>query len=237
MPTFLQLCVKTRRECDLAGTGPTTVLSQTGKLEKIVNWVADAYTEIQGRYPNWRWMRKPFTVNTVASTDTYAYTACTDTEAGTVISRFKRWWADDECRRFTIYLSSGGVSGQRWLIWMPYDIFKVLYKFGQQQSQTGAPIHVSVDDNNRIVLGPNPDAVYVVGGDFQRSAQVLAADATVPEMPADYHMLAVYVAMRKYGASEAAVEVFSRGQLEGGRMLRQLELDQLPQMCLGGPLA
>jgi len=235
--TFLQLSVRTRSECDLSGTGPTTVVGQTGKLERIVNWVASSYTEIQNRYEQWRWLRKPFTLNTVASTDAYAYSSATDTEANAAISRFRRWWADDLDRPFTIYLQSDGVSGQRFLVWVPFDYFKRIYRFGPQQSQTGVPQHVSVDDNNKIVLGPNPDAVYVVGGDYQRGAQVLAADSDTPEMPADFHMSIVYEAMKKYAGGESAPEVYTRAITEGNKLMRQLELNQLPQICLGAPLA
>jgi hypothetical protein len=235
--TFLQLCQDASRECGVDSTGPSAVTGQTGEFLRLVNWVKNAHTELQNRYPNWRWMRKPFTVNTVASTDTYAYTACTDTETTAAITRFKRWWADDIYRAFTIYLTSGGVSGQRDLIWTPYEYFKRLYKFGPQQSNTGPPIHVSVDDNNKIVLGPNPDAIYTVGGDYQRGAQVLAANADTPEMPSDFHQLPVYMAMKKFAGYESAPEVMTRAVNEGNVLMRQLELDQLPMMGLAEPLA
>lgn len=237
MSTFLQLCDDASREMGVDSTGPTAVTNQTGEFLRIVNWVKNSYIELQNRYEYWRWMRKPFTVNTVASTDTYASTACTDTEAAAAISRFKRWWADDVDRPFTIYLQASGVSAQQRLIWVPYDYFKRVYKFGPQQSVTGPPIHVSVDDNNKIVLGPNPDAVYVVGGDFQRSAQILAADGDIPEMPANFHQLIVYMAMRKFAGYESAPEVMTRAVNEGNALMRQLEANQLPMIGMAAPLA
>lgn len=234
--TYLELVQRLAWECGTSGT-PTTVLSQTGEAMRLVNWVADAWKEIQGRYTSWRWMRKAFTLPTVASTDTYAYGACTDVSASALISRFKRWWPDDFDRRWWFYLQSAGVGAQQWLINIDYDDFRFLYKFGPQQLNTGQPVHFAINDENKIVIGPNPNAIYVIGGEYQRSAQVLAADADLPEMPDDFHLLIVYRAMQKYATYESAADVFNAGVAWEKPLMRQLEHDQMPQFRLAGPLA
>lgn len=226
-----------RRECiNGYASQPTAVTGQSGLMEKLVGWVADAYKDIQNRH-DWRWMRSNFTVNTVASTDTYAYGACTDTKTSAAISRFSHWWANDNLDRFKIYLTSSGVSAQCWLTWMPYEDFRRIYKFGAQQSLTGQPVHVSVDDDDKIVLGPNPDAVYTVRGSYQRGPQTLSADADEPDMPETFHDLIVYYAMERYATNSIAPEVLVRAKAEGGRMLRALELRQLPGFRLARPMA
>lgn len=235
MGTFLTLSSGTRRECGVPGTGPAAVTGQTGALERIVNWVAQAWTEIQQKHPNWRWMRKPFTVNTVSGTDTYAYGSVTDSEAAAVITRFARWLPDDDNHPFQCYLTSGGVGGEYRLIYLPYDQFQWQYKLGTQNN--GQPIHVSVDHNDKIVLGPKPNAIYTVTGEFQRSAQIFAANGDTPEMPAQFHNLIMYMAMCKHAGFESAPEVLLRGTTEGNRMMRALERSQLPALQLAGPLA
>jgi hypothetical protein len=235
--TYLQLCQDVVRECGIPGTGPSAITGQTGELARVVAWVKNAYTEIQNRYPDWRWLRKPFTFNTVAGTDAYAYGSVTDGEASALITRFSRWWANDLDRRPTIYLSSGGVTGEHWLIWVPYSFFKRLYRFGPQTTARGMPIHISVNDANKLVLGPNPDAVYVVQGEYQKNAQVLAANSDTPEIPVDYHQLIVCRAMAKYAGFESASDVMLRATTEGNPLMRQLEANQRPQMRLAGPLA
>ena len=142
---------------------------------------------------------------------------------------------DDLEDRPKCYLSSGGVGGEYWLIYIPWEQFKVLYKKGTQNN--GQPIHITVDNAENIVLGPKPDAVYVVSGDFQRGVQVLAADGDIPDMPTNYHDLIVYRAIEKYGANSVAPEIFNRARLEGNRIMRALELSQLPRMRFGAPLA
>lgn len=234
---FLQLVDQVAEECGVSGGGPSTVVSQSGELKRLVDWTAQAYTEIQNRFPNWKWMRSTFTVNTVAHTDSYAFGAVTDDLTSQPIARFKWWWVDDGDTPAKCYPQASGVSGQKYLIWLPWEYFKQLYKFGPQQTHYGPPVHVSVDPQRNLVLGPNPDGIYVIQGDFQRGAQSLAADADTPDMPSDYHYAIVYRAMLKYGVYEAAGEVIARAREEGARIMRQLEQNQLPQIRLGAPMA
>lgn len=238
MSTYLELCQSLRQECYTSYSNqPTTVAGQTGAMANVVTWISKSYKDIQLRYDNWRWMRSNFTVNTVASTDSYDYTDCTDTKTGSAISRFSHWWANDPADGFRSYLTSGGVSGQQWLRYLEYEKFRSFYKFGAQQSQTGQPFVVSVDDDEKIVLGPNPDAIYTISGSYQRGPQILTLDADEPDMPERFHDLIVYWAMQRYAIKAVAPEVLARANLEGGRLMRALEQSQLPKIRLGGPLA
>lgn len=235
MATFLGLCVDARQECQVTGTGPATVAAQVGVLKSVVDWVSQSYTELQlARY--WLWMRSTFTVNTVSGTDTYAYTACTDSRLGAVISRFFRWWLFDEDgdMNITCYLTSSGVGSEAYLIFMPWSDFRQLYKKGTQTN--GTPVHVTIDPQNKLVLGPKPNAIFTINGEYQMSPQTLSVDADEPEMPSRFQRLIVYMAMEKYGASKGAGEIFQRGGYEGSKLRNQLELDQLPSVEIAEPL-
>lgn len=237
MATFLQTVQRLRQECIGAGSTPlpTAVTSQVGQSKQMVDWVISAWTDIQNRHDDWKWLRKAATFNTVADDDTYAYTDVTDVEDGAAISRFSRWWVDDRMDPWKCYLQSGGVGGEYRLCYLPWPHFKYLYRIGTQNS--AQPIHITVDDSMNLVLGPKPDAVYVISGDYQRSAQVLAAEGDTPEMPSQFHDLIWRRAMEMYGAHLAAPEAFQRAVHEGHRTLRALELNQCPPVWLAGPLA
>lgn len=235
---YLELAMQTRQECDASGTGPAAVTNQAGESKRIVDWVKDAWTEIQNRHQNWRWMRSRFTLNTVAGDDTYAYTDATDSKTAAAIARFNRWWwqNEDGMQMVRIYKSSEGVATERRLIAVPsYSYFKYIYRIGTQNN--GVPAHVSVDEDDNLVIGPKPDGVYVVSGEFQRGPQILAANADIPDCPTKYHLLIVYHAMMKYGGFEAAQEVFSRARALAEPMMRDLEATQLPEITLAEPLA
>lgn len=231
MSTFLQLADKLHQETMDAGSGPTAVTSQTGELKRIVQWVADAWTEIQQERDDWLFARKSFTVNTVAADGAYAYTDCTDTVSGVAIARFARWYRNS----FKAYLSAGGVGAEYPLIWLEWERFRRIYRYGTQTD--GQPAHVSMDPTQAFVLGPKPSAVYVVSGDYQIGPQILAADGDTPEMPSRFHQLIVYDAMRKYGGNRVAPEAMMRAVTEGPVLRAALERDQLPSITFGGSLA
>lgn len=239
MSNYLQLCQDLRREASISGTGPSATASQTGEYLRVTNWIKQAWIDIQNRHqaPGWRWLRSPFTVNTVAEDDTYAATDCTDSRLSAAITRFRRWWLlDDEgCPAIKCYLSSAGVAGENYLTPLTWNQFRDIYKRGTQTSSQ--PQHVAVDPQNNLVLGPKPSAVYVVSGEYQMSAQILAANDDTPEMPSDFHSLIWRYAMQMYAGHQAAPEAMARAISEGNRQMRQLERDQLPEMRMGGPLA
>lgn len=232
MSTNLVLCKKLRQNCVDSGTGPITVVGQTGELLRLVDWISDSWNDIQTSSEFWRWMRKSFYVDTVAADGAYAFGDCTDTVSLAVITRWARWYQgkyDWKC-----YLSSGGVAGEYFLIWMDWEDFKYQYRKGTQTD--GKPIHVSQDPTGAFVLGPKPSAVYRVSGDYQIGTQIMTADADLPEMPARFHDLIMYEAMSKYGGNRIAPEAMVRALAEGTPLRASLELDQLPRMRLGRPM-
>ena len=231
MAIYLDLCQQLRQEVKGSGSGPSAVVGQTGVLARYVTWIADAWTELQQERDDWFWMRKSFTVNTVASDGEYAYTDCTDTVSLAAIARWSRWYKNS----FKCYLSASGVGGEYPLIWVDWEDFRRLYRYGSQTDSQ--PRFVSMDPTLKFVLGPKPDAVYVVSGDYQIGPQVLAADADEPEMPSRFHKLIVYEAMVKYGFNSIASDILSRAAAEAPKLRNPLMRMQLPPLRLGGSIA
>ena len=209
-----------------------------GVLKRFVDWVADAYVDIQIRHNNWRWLRSTFTFNTVANTDEYAYTVVTDLRLGTIISRFSRWLVRDErgLSNITFYLTSAGVSSEVYLTPLAWANFRYIYKRGAQSALTNKPVHITITPQNTLMLGPNPNGIYTVKGEYQMSAQTLALNSDVPEMPSDYHDLILYRAMEKASYDIVAVELLERAGKEGSRLTRALEFNQLPPITLAEPM-
>lgn len=197
----------------------------------------NAWTEIQNRHYNWRWLRSGFTVNTTSGDGTYAGTDCTDILTSATVTRFGSWVRldDNGASNIKCYLTSGGVAGEYWLTDLPWSYYYALYRRGTQNN--GQPVHFSIDPQNNLVIGPKPDGIYTISGEYYRSAQTFAADADTPEMPSQFHQLVVYMAMQKFAAYQNAPEVMSRGVTEGNRVMRQLEKNQLPMIGFGAPLA
>jgi hypothetical protein len=226
MSTYLQLCQRLRQEVGAAGTGPSAVTGQTGELARIVSWIAEADEEIQRERDNWRFMRGSFTLNTVADDGSYAASDCT-----TPISDLRKW---DE-HSFKIYLSASGVSDESQLHYLDYQAWYDVYNVGSQTSSR--PMYFTIDDNQSILLAPKPSAVYVVSGKYYKSVDTLAASSDEPLYPAEFHMLAVYLGMMKYGRYTGAPELYTDGERLYKKMLRQMERTQLPRVRPFEPMA
>jgi hypothetical protein len=235
--TYLELVQDLFAEVDLtSASSPTTLVGATGEIASLARWVKTAWTEIQGRNGGtWRFLRRDFTFQTVSGTDTYAYGSVTDVDAAAVISRFRRWHVNDPNNPAKCYLTSSGIGTQYWLRYLAWESFQTLYKIGTQNNST--PAHITVNPQDELVLGPKPNGIYTVTGEFYRSAQVLSANSDTPEMHSDYHSLIVYKAMEKYGAANAAQEVMYRGEKEGGAIMKQLEATQRQGIRRAGPMA
>jgi hypothetical protein len=230
--TFLTLCQDLRRECLIPGTGPTTVVGQTGQAERLVKWVRDAYTELQNEQANWRWLRGNFQLLTVSGTRYYPYTdvGVTDSDSAAAITRWSRWWTENPF----IYLQSAGVGTRHSLGWVDWQDLREVFNAGTETS--AYPIEWSIDPQERIAFRPAPDGVYVFQGEYQKGPQTLALDADTPEMPARHHALIVAMAMKKYAAAMAAPEVYAQARDIEAQHRAALEISQLPAPRFGPPL-
>lgn len=238
--TYLELCKAVCREAGIPNgeNAISAVTSQTGELQRIVNYVKSAWKETQNMYQSsgqyWRWMRRGFTLTLSSGTAEYAYTDATDDVTAAAIARFRKWTIDNPNDPPKIYLTSGGVGGEGWLHFIDWDSFKYLYRIGTQNN--GQPIHVTISPQNKLVFGPTPDDTYTVTGDFLLSAQELSAAGDEPECPSSFHDLIVWAALKRYGLFESAPECVTMGEHFEKKFLGDLIDDQLSGIELAGAL-
>jgi len=238
---LLQAVQKTAVNCDVVDK-PSEIIGtadQQGDLYRIVDWCIDAWTELQSSKRTWRFMRSRFTINTVADTSEYAYGAFTDVLAGALISRFRNWFVDNPQNPPKAYRTSSGIGTQYYMRFQAWNDFQALYQMGNQNP--GQPQIITVDPQNNIVVWPTPNDDYTITGDYHKSPQLLSADddgdTEFADMPAMFHTVVMYDAMRKYGTTEGAEEVILRANTEGAALKRDLDRDQLPRFEEGSPLA
>lgn len=231
--TFLEICQRLKRECAISGT-LTGVASQSGELQRMIEWAASAYDDICSMHQSWKFLRSSFTVNTVNNDDTYDVTDFTDSRASVslTVAKFSHWWWDT----FRIYLQSAGVATQTFLSPMEYDVFRDIYLFGSPPSNFPIKFTVRPDDS-AIILGPKPNGVYVLTGDYQKVAVPLTADAHTPLFPARFHMAVVWLAARRYAGYEEDGGLYDHANREYARLLAALEQDQLPAIEMPYALA
>jgi len=206
----------------LSGTGPASVISQTGESKKIVEWVQAADEDIQNMYPDWEFLRDDFSFSTIAAQQSY-----TPTQAGE--STLANWKVNER-GDVRIYSS---VLDESYLVYMPWQEFKSTYLFGSSRSQTGRPTVFSIKPNNSIIFHPIPNAVFNCNGEFYGKAVTMATNTADPQFPSQFHMILVWRALTLYGAYDAADERYTHGQNEYLRILTALKRDQMPQITWG----
>ncbi len=231
---FLQLCQALRRECEIPGTGPSSVAGQTGEFARLVNWIAQSWLEISLLHQEWRWLRRDVTFNTVAGQRAYLPTG---TEIGLTDFAARRRDLSGEDGVWRRYIL-GNPGSENYLSDMDYASFKAYWEFASRRTEQSEPINITVRPyDNALLLGALPNSVgYTIVGEYFAAPTELVNDADTPAMPPRFHMAIVYLAMTKYGANNAAGEIYSRGETEYKRMLSALELDQLDGILGACPL-
>lgn len=227
---YLQLTQRLRQECGVAGTGPSTVTSQVGEMKRLVDWVASAWTEIQGLHDTWEFLREDFSFGLVANVGEYTPSGAAG--VGAALTDF-RYWHKNTLR---LYRTDVGVADEQWLVEWGYQTFRDTYRYNLQV--TGRPLVFAKRPKDfALMFGLVPEQAYTCRGEYQRLPVVLSADADIPAIPTHLHMIVVYKAMISYGMEQAASEVVARAQDEYQKLLTVMEREMLPGMSLGNPMA
>ena len=228
MATFLSLCqAVARRSGTVSGTQPATVTGQTGRLNDIVQFVSEAWNEIQSKRDDWKWMNRSWSGSTISGTQAY-------TPAGLSISNHADWdiHAEVHC-----YLTSAGEANE-WRVpfLQDWDAFRSAYLRGTVQS--GAPrIYGIRPYDQALVLFPKPDAAYTLSGEYRKTNQTLSVDADEPEMPARFHDAIMWRALELLHDYDEADVLAAKAMREYGKHYSRLVSSQTPPVSLGRTLA
>lgn len=210
----------------MSGSGPSTVLAQTGEMQRVVEWIKTAYESVQNLHASWNFLKTEFSFPTIASTANYTKAAAGLTELGS--------WKTDS---FRCYLTATGVSDEQELDYIPWDEFRFVYQRGTSSTLTGRPSIFTVKPDLSVTFWPIPSAVYTVTGEYFKRAQVMSANADEPIIPLQFQAVIVWKALMLYGAYSAADEKYAHGQNEYRAVLAKLRRNQLDRVQYGAPLA
>ena len=229
---FLQLAQDLRLKCGVSGSGPASVAGQTGESARLVNWIANAWLEIQSLHQDWEFLRKSVSFVTQTGLATYSPLLCGAVDASNALD-FGMWARET----FRNYNTTAGFNSETLMYWIPYAEWRDTYQFGANRSVNSRPVFFTVTPNKSLGLGPVPLAGYTVVGDYYSKPVALVADTDIPAMPDKYHQMIVSRAMMAYGAYEGATEVYQRGEMLYNQLLSELVIDQLPHIEFAGALA
>jgi hypothetical protein len=225
---YLALVGRLRRKCRIAGGNPTSLANQSEEINRLADWINEAWMEIQLIKGDWEWMRGTFSFPTVNGKLTY-----TATEAGIPAGTFANW------RRDTLrnHNTATGTTSEIIMSYRTYDEWRNMYNFGANRNVFTRPTEYAFTPDKQLAMGPIAAAGYTVTGEYFTVAKELTAESEEPSMPSQFHMAIVYKAMMFYGASEAAAEVYQEGENQFNLFKNMLVLDRLPEIRMPGALA
>lgn len=228
--TFLELVNRLRVECGVSGPALSTVAGQLAGSEnaRMVAWIQQAWIDIQTSKEDWLFLREPFQFNTVTQQQIY-----TPAQAGITLTDFGNWKRDS----FRCSSVGSNYADEQLLNYMEWTTFRNLYIYANMRFTYARPVVVTIDPHKNLGFGAIPDIPYVIVGEYYTQPVPLTLDADEPAIPTRFHMMIVYRAMMYYAGYEAAPEVMSRGEFEYKRLASRLEIDQLPTVVSGPPLA
>lgn len=133
-------------------------------------------------------------------------------------------------RYILVHTGSIGLSDQQPCYFLEPDEFEGYYTRRSVATSSGRPIYYTVRPNGQISLFPIPDQVYVLTIKHRTNPSDLTADASTPELPAEFHMYIVYKAMTYYGLSNESNRLANTIPKLMGQMFHAMVREQTPRI-------
>ena len=221
---FLQLCQHVFTEGGISGQ-INSVQNQSGEAGRVVAWVAGAYREIlNDQSMSWKFLRKTVNVQLEAGKQAYSFGDLSLAEGVQFDTRSMRVGLRPD------------LADETDLGHMSIKAFRDFWQFSSRRLMQSRPLNVAVNDDTELVFGPTPDQDYWVSMQYQIMPEDLADNSDITVIPPRFQMAIVWRALRHYGIYEAAPEVVARADLAYKEVMLQLEMDQAPEVTIGGAI-
>lgn len=203
----LELVRRLVYESGASGVTIGTTLNQSGDALNYVNWIDDAYLEIQGLH-NWPSMWEQAALTLPASSSTLAQSL-----------GHKRYVKD-----------SGRIGGYD-LDYMPWDEFRLVFK----TISPGTPSVWTVRPDRSLAFNAAVSVDMQFTVERYRMPGRFTANADEPLLFQEHHMMIVWRGLMLYGGFDEAGVAYKRGASEYA-LLKRLAAGDLPAMEPGEPL-
>ena len=219
---FLEIAKRVSKECGVSGDGPTSVAAQTGMNAKVVNWVRDAFNEIQGTNEQWDFDWAVATLPLVAGKERYDPVG----DWGLDLRSFVK-------RGTYVYRSVDGPQAKHWPSFVTWQEFRQM----RLPDVRGIPAYACVAPDGALFMYPAPDDGITAVVEYFREPQVLAENLDVPRLPVSYHMAIVWRAVMFFCTSEDNPALLQSASLNYRNIMRRLSVLELPDFAEPEPLA
>lgn len=204
---YLELCREVRLRAGVAGSGPVSVTGQTGIMEKIVSWTAEAYVDVQAEQARYMFLWNRSSPSTIPGQR--AYTPAELSAPGlNVIADLRLQGASDAM----VFVN--------WNVWLTeYD----------NRTETGTPRVYSVAPNNQVFLHPQPVEIQALSLTYFRSP-VEFQTATSEPVFEEHQRAIVWKAVMYFAADQEDNLLYNRAETNYTEKLNALNRKYLPQI-------
>lgn len=220
--TFLELCQKVARDSGTVAGVPsfTTVADPTGRVAQVVDWVRDAWIDIQNERGDWLFMQGTFTAPLSIGVSAYAPVTLgiTDLASFAVDTPYQR--------ALSLYDPVIGEADEGAIEQIAYSLW--VERWGRGSNDNNRPTEWALSPQGEMLFGATPDKAYTIRGAYRRSAQFLTDDTDVPIMPVEHHRLIAAEAIRLMARSDEAYQVLAERADQYVRLRHPLVRDQTP---------
>jgi hypothetical protein len=210
---FLELVKKAWEKAGQSGEGPASVASAVGHQKRFVNWVRDAWTEIQQESSEWSFLKADKVCALVAGQDSFTLAELALTDLQDILA---------------IYILVNGKYQPVKLIRSPSSASNIL----QQNKTAGCPL-VCYFANDAFTFDSVPDAAYQIKIHYLRLPQELAANADVPICNASYHSAIWWRAVKSYARYDEDQAMYAEATEQSEKVLMLMHSKLKPEIQFG----
>ncbi|HWV16056.1 MAG TPA: hypothetical protein VN030_11565 [Cellvibrio sp.] len=210
---FLELVKKAWRDCGQTGDGPAAVTGVAGHQLRFVNWVREAWKDIQRESSEWSFLKIRATCTLTAGQENHTSgdLLITDLLKPLAVLIF----VSDQWLPLNLIISSQ--SSDEWL---------------RANKSSGQPCVVYFD-NGVFSFDTLPDKNYQLRIYYKRTPQELVANTDVPICDAAYHDTITYLAKKKYALFDEDQALLTEANEAYERTISDMRADLTPQVTFG----
>ena len=226
---FLALCKKVdlilRIGEETPGTQPTTVVSQSGVLFEIVQWVTQSHDDLCRMRTDWAFMRGSGSFSLPLGD---RFITLTEMRAAyPTLGKMVPFVTNDGAY---LGITPTGVAGaaEGTVEYVPYQHWQGNYDAAPLSS--GMPTHYTLTPDQGLEFNTLADRAYTIRGNFRKQVVPLAADTDLPMFDDDYHSTIVWHAIVHYycPSRDKTLELRQKADLEYKRELTKMVNEQTP---------
>lgn len=180
--TRLDLVRRVFVECGLSGDGPDTTLNQSGEALQVVQYVDDAWRQVQ-QMRRWRWMWELASI-TVLSGDSYVADSIPANQ----------------------YIHDTAFIGMVDIAYVPWDQWRIAYP---TITATGSPSEWTIRPDNAFTVNTLVSSDTTILVERYINPTTMDADDDTPSgLPVQHHMVIVWEAVRMYAGYDEANKLY-----------------------------